>query len=46
MRTPEEVIKRLNTITQSLNREGTENNTLMKVSAIRELEWVLGLREK
>jgi hypothetical protein len=33
-------------ITESLNREGTENSMLMKIAAIRELEWVLELRDK
>jgi hypothetical protein len=46
MRTKEEVIQRLGFITESLNREGTENSMLMKIAAIRELEWMLEIREK
>ena len=46
LRTREEVIKRLGLITESLQRQGTENALLMKIAAIHELEWVLEIREK
>jgi hypothetical protein len=45
MRTKEEVIQRLGTITESLKVED-EKTALAKIAAIRELEWVLGIREK
>jgi hypothetical protein len=45
MRTKEEIIQRLGLVTDSLKVE-EEKTALAKIAVIRELEWILCLREK